>query len=128
MESIARPARRHAASRVDLFVEPADDRVHVRVVDDGAGVPVAACERIFERFISIDGKGGSGLGLPIGRALARAQGGDLSYDRKRGFVLVLPLKGGAKGDNGSGAKGESRTGDRTMALSDPSHAGTLAEE
>lgn len=47
-------------------------------------------ERIFERFVSLDGLGGSGLGLAIGRELARAHGGELSY-REGAFVLRLPV-------------------------------------
>src|SRR4029450_11112137 len=44
---------------------------------DGAGVPVAQRERIFERFTRLEPGRGLGLGLYIGRQLARAQGGDL---------------------------------------------------
>jgi two-component system, OmpR family, sensor kinase len=47
--------------------------------------------RVFERFVSLDGQGGSGLGLPIARTLARAQGGELEY-RDDAFVLALPAR------------------------------------
>ncbi len=59
--------------------------------DDGPGVPDEAVERMFERFVSLDGRGGTGLGLPIARSLARAQGGDLIYDKK-GFLVLLSVK------------------------------------
>jgi signal transduction histidine kinase len=81
-------ARRHAASSVTCRVEAVDGAVRVSVRDDGPGVLAAARERVFERFPSLDGKGGSGLGLPIARGLARGMGGDLLCDG--GFVLVLP--------------------------------------
>ncbi len=45
-------------------------------------------ERAFERFVSLDGEGGSGLGLPIARGLAQAHGGDAYYDGA--FVVRLP--------------------------------------
>lgn len=82
-------ARRHATSRIDLSVTQDADHVRVRVSDDGPGVSDDARERVFGRFVSLDGRGGSGLGLPIARALARAMHGELSYDD--GFVLTLPL-------------------------------------
>ncbi len=84
-------ARRHAASRVDVTVtrDESAARVLVRVSDDGPGVPEDARERVFDRFVSLDSRGGSGLGLPIARALALAMDGELTY--AGGFVLALPL-------------------------------------
>jgi len=83
-------ARRHAAGRVEVVVEATAETVVVRVVDDGAGLAAEAVERAFQRFISLDGQGGSGLGLPIARGLAQAHGGDLTYEH--GFVLRLPSR------------------------------------
>ncbi len=88
-------SRRHAASRIDVMVRQHDGHVEVGVTDDGLGVPPDAVPRIFERFVTLDGKGGSGLGLPIARELARAHGGDLIY---RGKVFVLSLPGAATGE------------------------------
>ncbi len=85
-------ARRHATSSVSLTVKADPATVCVRVQDDGPGVPVEARERVFERFVSLDGRGGSGLGLPIARAIARSMDGELRYDD--GFVLSLPLPEG----------------------------------
>ena len=90
-------ARRHARTRIDLevAVHPRDDaspeRVALRIADDGPGLPADAAPRVFERFVSLDGRGGSGLGLPIARTLARAQGGELSW-RDGAFVLELPAR------------------------------------
>ena len=81
-------ARRHAASRIRLVLELHDGGLRLAVLDDGPGVPDEQREEVFERFVSLDGRGGSGLGLPIARGLARAAGGDLVYDG--GFVLRLP--------------------------------------
>jgi len=83
-------ARRHAASRIRLVVDRGASGVRVVVADDGPGVPDAAVEQVFARFVSLDGRGGSGLGLPIARSLARSMGGELRYDE--GFVLELPLE------------------------------------
>ncbi len=84
-------ARRHASSRIELSVAATDGRLEIRVSDDGSGVPEGMNDRIFERFVSLDGRGGSGLGLPIARALARSHGGDLVYQDGQ-FLLSLPRK------------------------------------
>lgn len=83
-------ARRHAVSRIEVALKVTGESVEVGVRDDGPGLPEAMREEAFERFVSLDGKGGSGLGLPIARSLARAHGGDLTYDDGE-FVLSLPL-------------------------------------
>ena len=84
-------ARRHARTTVRLQVSGQADAVVVRVRDDGPGIPPEHRERVFERFASLDGRGGSGLGLPIARAVARAHGGDLVYASGE-FVLRVPVQ------------------------------------
>ena len=84
-------ARRHARTRATVAVTRDDEQAHIEVADDGPGIRDEARELIFERFATLDGHGGSGLGLPIGRSIARAHGGDLRYDHDR-FVLSLPVE------------------------------------
>ncbi|GAA4680690.1 HAMP domain-containing sensor histidine kinase [Nocardioides nanhaiensis] len=94
-------AAQAGAARVAVQVasDPAAGRVVLVVEDDGPGVPPAERERVFERMVRLDearsGAGGSGLGLPIARGIARAHGGDLVCgDAVRGsgarFELRLP--------------------------------------
>jgi two-component system, OmpR family, sensor kinase len=85
-------ARRHATQRVEVTVERDADDVRIRVRDDGPGVPAGEEETVFGRFVSLDGRGGSGLGLPISRAIVRAQGGDVRW-RDGAFELSIPLAG-----------------------------------
>jgi signal transduction histidine kinase len=59
-----------------LEVELADGQVSVRIRDDGQGIPAEALDRVFEAFYSTR-EGGTGLGLPIARRIARAHGGQL---------------------------------------------------
>lgn len=74
--------------------------VEIWVADSGCGISPADQERIFDRFARAGvsrGKEGSGLGLPIVKAIAEAHSGSLrvtsSVDEGSRFVLSLP--GGA---------------------------------
>jgi signal transduction histidine kinase len=66
------------------------------VADEGPGIPSGAERRIFERFGRADtgrGIGGSGLGLPIVAAIARAHGGYVSLETSPAgsrFGIVIP--------------------------------------
>jgi signal transduction histidine kinase len=99
--------------RIDVTVaeEVAEDGswVVVDVRDDGPGIPADALERVFDRFVRLDqsrtgSRGGTGLGLPIARGIARAHGGDLvALPAARGAWLQLRLPGERPGpsDNAS---------------------------
>ncbi len=78
---------------------PAGDRVIVRVVDRGPGIPPAQLERVFEPFYRAGTPGGghrgSGLGLAIARGFAEANAASLHVESLPGqgatFVFELPL-------------------------------------
>ncbi len=82
-------ARRFAARRVRVSVTARPGHVDITVADDGPGLPAGGEERAFERFETLGEQGGTGLGLPIARGIARAHGGEVAY-RDRGFVVTLP--------------------------------------
>lgn len=103
-------AQRHARSTVRVSVR---DGV-LEVADDGAGVPEAERERIFERFVRLDDarsrdEGGAGLGLAIARDVARRHGGTLSVgEAPEGgalFVLRLPPAPGGPARDGPAGRG-----------------------
>ena len=73
--------------------------VIIQVADTGPGIPPEMLEAIFEPFVQVETgltnrRGGVGLGLAIGRDMARAMNGELSVDSTLGvgsrFTLTLP--------------------------------------
>jgi signal transduction histidine kinase len=93
-------ALRHAPGSSTVRVLPAyhGDNATVAVDDDGPGVAPDDRERIFERFergSAPSGESGFGLGLAIGRELARKMGGELRLAEAQSgarFVLELPIE------------------------------------
>lgn len=86
-----------AGGTVTLSTRTETDRVLLIVADTGVGLDGADLERVFERFYRArpEGRsGGTGIGLTIARAIARAHGGDLraaSPGPGRGSVFTLAL-------------------------------------
>lgn len=100
IRNLSENAARHATSRIrlSLFKNEAGWLL-LEIEDDGAGVPVAQREAIFERFARLDESrnrdlGGSGLGLAIVQQIAMSYTGKVWVeDSELGgakFVLQLP--------------------------------------
>jgi len=79
--------------RVAVRVEEGPGGVEVSVVDSGPGLDPEVRPRLFEPFFTTKPKG-TGLGLAVSRAIARAHGGDLAADGATAggarFALRLP--------------------------------------
>jgi two-component system sensor histidine kinase KdpD len=93
-------ARRHSGGHpVSVRARAVRDRVIVRIVDRGPGIPPAQLERVFEPFYRAGAPGGehrgSGLGLAIARGFAEANEGSLHVESLPGqgatFVFEFPL-------------------------------------
>jgi len=89
-------AHRHARTQVIVTVRDAGGHAEVVVHDDGPGLPADSVATAFGRFVSLDGHGGTGLGLPIAVGIADAHGGTLEY-RSGAFVLRIPTRTPAGG-------------------------------
>ena len=86
--------------RVRVQVEELEQRLAVRVLDNGVGIPRSDLKRVFRRFyrvpaVAARARGSSGLGLFIVRSVARRHGGKAFAESEgtgRGstFTLLLP--------------------------------------
>lgn len=93
VDNLLSNAVRHAATRVRLSLQCVAGQVELTVADDGAGVPEADRDRVFERFLRLDharsrDAGGSGLGLAIVRDAVRVHRGSVVLDDARPGVVV----------------------------------------
>ncbi len=86
-----------ANGKVRIEAKPSGGEVSIRVGNTGIEIPAEHHARIFERFYRIEHTSmprGTGLGLCIGRELARAMGGELVLLASRAgwteFELTLP--------------------------------------
>jgi signal transduction histidine kinase len=71
------------------------EKVAVRIIDDGAGIPTDIMTRIFDPFFTTKGVGeGTGLGLDIVRRILRRHEADIDVESVPGrtqFRVMLPL-------------------------------------
>jgi len=74
------------------------DKIVLRVVDQGPGIPESERRRIFEPFRHGEGgsSGGAGLGLAIAKGFVEANGGEITVDSVVGqgssFVVEMPCR------------------------------------
>ena len=88
VRNLADNAIAHARAKVWLTSRVESGQVIFGVDDDGPGIAAQDRERVFERLVRLDGardraSGGTGLGLSVVRALARAAGGDARFVESR---------------------------------------------
>jgi signal transduction histidine kinase len=82
------------AGRIDIRVTRERQRVVVRIIDNGSGIPDQIRQRIFDPFFTTKPVGrGMGLGLDIVRKLVRHNDGEISVESRPGrteFCVALP--------------------------------------
>jgi two-component system sensor histidine kinase KdpD len=110
-------AARHAGGKpVAVRARAVGERIRIRIVDQGPGIPRAEQERIFMPFYRSpnagEGHQGSGLGLAIAKGFVELNGGRIGVESLPGqgttFVIEFPLPERAVAD---------------MLVAAPAHAG-----
>ena len=91
----------HARTDVRVEVHRAGDRALISVSDRGPGIPLEHRERVFEPFVRLQASEapGTGLGLPIVRALVDAMDGSVTIGHRGGggttVECSLPVRTGS---------------------------------
>ena len=103
---------------VSLKTRRHEDKLEVRIRDNGSGMPPDVVEKIFNPFFTTKPTGqGTGLGLAMSSDIVREHGGSIRVETEPGefteMIIDLPLVPPARsveGDNGDGASaGEDTT-------------------
>jgi signal transduction histidine kinase len=91
--------RRHAHgySYVELQTSLEEDGIHLRIKDDGQGIPSKDLPHIFQRFYRVDKgrsreSGGTGLGLSIVKHIVVQHGGDISATSEAGQGTLIDIR------------------------------------
>lgn len=84
------------AGHANIDIQDSAQRVVVKVIDQGPGIPAEQREAVFEPFFRVEGSrnrnsGGIGLGMTIAREAARRMGGELRLEETPGGGLTAVL-------------------------------------
>jgi len=78
-----------------MSTNKADNKIEIRVVDNGNGIPQKILDKIFQPFFTTKPTGqGTGLGLSLSYDIVKAHGGEIKVESHEGegteFVVTLP--------------------------------------
>jgi signal transduction histidine kinase len=81
--------------RIAIDANNDSQRLHVRVADNGSGLPIAYTDKLFQPMQRLDAsRSGFGLGLAIAKAIVEGTGGSIYFepsDQGATFVFELPV-------------------------------------
>jgi signal transduction histidine kinase len=74
-----------------------DDKIEIRIKDNGNGIPQKVIDKIFQPFFTTKPTGqGTGLGLSLSYDIVKAHGGELKVETKENkgseFIIQLPVQ------------------------------------
>ncbi len=81
---------------VTVSTKKVEDKVEIKVADNGNGIPQSAIDKIFQPFFTTKPTGqGTGLGLSLSYDIVKAHGGELKVTTKEGegtaFIIKLSV-------------------------------------
>jgi two-component system sensor histidine kinase KdpD len=86
-------------SPVDITAQLLGERIEIKIIDRGPGIPSEDLERVFDKFYRLqrpNSVAGTGLGLSIVKGIIEAHGGTVNAANQPGggtiITLVLPVK------------------------------------
>ncbi|WP_149094039.1 sensor histidine kinase [Paenibacillus terrae] len=92
-------ALKYSSDEIEIVLSTEAKHVQIRVKDNGIGIPEGEVKRVFERFYRVDSSrhrktGGTGLGLPIAKAITDAHQGTIRMESVEGkgseVIVTLP--------------------------------------
>lgn len=91
----------NAGDAIDVTAHAEGGFIHVSVHDTGIGIAPQYLERIFDKFVQMDGEDfevrGTGLGLSVSKQIVQYHGGDIAVSSETGigstFTFTLPVAG-----------------------------------
>ena len=81
---------------VSVSTKKTNDKVEIKVSDNGNGIPQKIVDKIFQPFFTTKPTGqGTGLGLSLSYDIVKAHGGEIKVESKEGegseFIIQLPI-------------------------------------
>jgi len=81
---------------VSVVTKKINDKIEIKVEDNGNGIPQNIVEKIFQPFFTTKPTGqGTGLGLSLAYDIIKAHGGEIKVESRKGegsvFTVLLPL-------------------------------------
>jgi signal transduction histidine kinase len=81
---------------VSVSTKKINDKIEIRVKDNGNGIPQKVVDKIFQPFFTTKPTGqGTGLGLSLSYDIIKAHGGEIKVNNKEGerteFIIQLPV-------------------------------------
>ncbi|MEO5581349.1 MAG: tetratricopeptide repeat protein [Saprospiraceae bacterium] len=81
---------------VSIITKKINDKVEIKVIDNGNGIPQKVLDKIFQPFFTTKPTGqGTGLGLSLSYDIIKAHGGELKVETKEGegskFIVTISV-------------------------------------